>query len=205
MFLNLANLNGAHSFARWTGGAPDEYTRTVVNTTEVQLNRTDPRDHPQRVLFRTSPVNRGDPYIYEGPSSYRAILAGAAVADNWSLRPTVAYPCRPYSQTRVSIWYRGDPAAINDVLRFRIILQDAVPAITYYLNNDEQWQAGDAYVTWKIQPIWTEMSASFQMPSMADAHTWYWQVSNGSPGAQIIDLGQVWVPDPIYQEAAGGV
>lgn len=207
MFHNLANLNGAHSFARWAGGAPVGYATQLTNTVEIQLNRTDPRDHPQRQILQNGGLtNRGDPYIFEGPSSYRADLAAAAVADAWQLRPNVAYPCQEFTQTRVSIWYRGQlDTGLRNVIRLRILLYDAVPAITFYLQPNEQWDAADtAQETFTCLPEWRQLSASFEMPASADAVTWRWQVSNDTAGAQVIDLGQVWVPDPMYQEAAGG-
>ncbi len=170
MFHNLANLNGAHSFARWAGGAPDEYATQLTQTTEVQLNRTDPRDHPQRqVLQNGGLTNRGDPYIFEGPSSYRAVMTAAAVADDWQLRNNTALPCQEFTQTRFSLWYRGQLATgARNVIRLRILLYDAAPAITYYLQPNEQWDAADTLqMTFTCLPVWRQLSAYFEMPASA--------------------------------------
>ena len=183
------------------------YATQLTQTTEIQLNRTDRLNHPQRqILQNGGSVNGGKPYIFEGPSSYRANIAAAAVADDWQLRPNVAYPCQQFTQTRVSIWYRGQLATgARNVIRLRILLYDAVPAITFYLQPNEQWDAADtAQETFTCLPVWRQLSATFEMPASADAVTWRWQVSNDTAGAQVIDLGQVWVPDPMYQEAVGG-
>lgn len=196
MYYNLAQPN--HAFATWAAGAPTGYTRTLnAGTTEVQLNRTDKEDHPQRLVMAAGRTLGGGSYIYEGPSSYRAVLLAGAVAEDWQIAPTLYYTGKKLKVYGVSLAVRSNVEGA--LVRLRIRVRDAVPAIVRWLHPTLGWVTADAYHTFRLTPVWSRIHVNFEFPlSLID---WNWQLSNNDTGAQIIDVGNVWIPDPMIQEA----
>ena len=70
-------------------------------------------------------------------------------------------------------------------------------AIATYLNANGIWQAAAAQRTFQMSDGWRSFGVNFEAPPGVRYFTW--QVSNGTAGAQAIDLGRVWWQNPIWQ------
>ncbi len=200
MFQNLAQPN--HAFADWAAGVPLHYTTVlgIGGSTLTQLNRTDPKDHPQRrVMVAGQTVGpQADSYIYEGPSSYRLNLTAASLVDSVMLSRTVPFPGKKLKMYGISIAMRA--AVEGTLIRLRVLLRNAAPAVVRWLDPELGWVAADAWFVFRLTPMWRRYHMNFEFPiGLIDFN---FMISNQETGvANTIDVGNVWIPDPVHQES----
>lgn len=85
----------------------------------------------------------------------------------------------------------------GNLLRVRIVGLDGDYAITSYLNAQGRWQAAAAWNTFQLSGMWRRYGLTFEAPPTV--RYFLWQVSNGTAGAQLLDLGNVWWQNPMWQ------
>jgi hypothetical protein len=151
-------------------------------------------------------------FVQEGLFAYRAVITAAGAANAWRIWsrtdagaagawgvPAAAdavYGVRPGLQYSVAVTARC--SVERNLLNIRIIMLDATPAVLYYLNTAGQWQAADAAVGYQLSSQWRTIGLNFEAPE--DAVSVMWMFSNGTAGAQSIDLDRVWMPMPLWDE-----
>lgn len=105
-----------HAFGQWVVGAPSFYaSQLLAATTEVQLDKRSPREHPQRGVIAAANA-RGDAYVYEGLYSYRANILAAAVIDDWRLWPDSDNAFNTYTVAHLGPFVIQ--AGVNDTINF---------------------------------------------------------------------------------------
>lgn len=85
----------------------------------------------------------------------------------------------------------------GNLLRVRVIGLDENYVIATYLNANGVWQAGAAQRTFQLSSQWRSLGVNFEAPP--SVRYFLWQVSNGTAGAQVIDLGRFWWQHPMWQ------
>jgi hypothetical protein len=85
----------------------------------------------------------------------------------------------------------------GNLLRVRVIGLDTDYAIAAYLNANGVWQAAAAQRTFQLSSQWRSFGVNFEAPP--GIRYFLWQVSNGTAGAQVIDLGRFWWQNPTWQ------
>lgn len=199
--LNLIR-NGEVEF--WGAGPlPSFMAAQLTNTTLEILDREDPLDWPRRFAFGAAD-HRGERYVGEGRRSLRANIGAAAAADAFRLNPvgvnattylgaTVPVvsltPGMPYMfsfQTRCS--------QMDNVVTVRLIFRDAAGVVRMSLADAAGgWIAGGGgTVDLGTGLWWCTRGVSFVAPATDDAgnviDNTIWQISNGTAGAQLLDL-----------------
>ena len=206
MFLNLVRNN---AFGAWVGGRPLNYSAQLTNTTEEQLDKTSPREHPARAVMAGM---RNHELIGEGRFAYRAVIGAAGVADSWRIWSRAdagaagawgapgandaiyqAFPGKRYS---LAVTARC--SVDRNLLRVRVIAMNAAFGILYYLTTAGGWQVADAQTSFQLSPLWRTLGVDWEAPE--DAVWFMWMFSNGTAGAQSIDLDRVWMPHPMWDQ-----
>lgn len=103
-----------------------------------------------------------------------------------------AYEGKNYAMSVVA---RG--SVPGNLLRLRVIGLGVDYEVDTYLNANGIWQAAAAQRTFQLSSQWRSFGVNFEAP--AGARYFLWQVSNGTAGAQVIDLGRVWWQHPTWQ------
>jgi len=98
-------------------------------------------------------------------------------------------------QYQFSVVARG--SVPGNLLRVRVIGLDTDYAIATYLSADGVWQAAAAQRTFQLSSQWRSFGVNFEAPP--GIRYFLWQVSNGTAGAQVIDLGRFWWQNPTWQ------
>jgi hypothetical protein len=173
----------------------------VTNTVLSVLSANDARDAASRFAFGTNVV-RGERYIGEGINSLRATIAAAAAADAFRINPLNVNPLlytgvtapvvsltpgRPY---RFS--FQGRCSVDGNLVTLRVICRNAAGAVILSL-DDNGWDVGGATdVDFGMTPRWQTKAIEFVAPAADDAgglvDSVIWQLSNGTAGAQLLDL-----------------
>lgn len=206
MFLNLVRNN---AFGTWVGGRPLNYSAQLTNTTEEMLDKTSPREHPARAVMAGM---RNSELVGEGRRAYRAVIAPAGIIDSWRIWSRAdagaagawgvpgandaiyqAFPKRKYS---LAVTARCSED--RNLLRVRIIAMNAAFGILYYLTTAGGWQAVDTQTSFQLSPLWRTLGVDWEAPE--DAVWFMWMFSNGTAGAQSIDLDRVWMPHPMWDQ-----
>ena len=154
---------------------------------------------------------RDDKFTYSGEDSMRVTLTAAAVADGFRIHPeginatvwtgacTRQVPVdgmpHPFSFT-----VAARCSVDGNLLRLRLILRSAADAVLAYWNGAaDQWQTAAATNDLGMITRWLRYGGATQPVPQAiggvAVENMIWQVSNGSAGAQIIDLDDFQIND----------
>lgn len=81
----------------------------------------------------------------------------------------------------------------GNLLRLRVVGMDSAFAVPYYLSQDSttlawNWNLAADYLEFPMMPAWAEYGVSF---ITTDQKYFLWQISNGTAGAQNLDVGRV--------------
>ena len=206
MFLNLVRNN---AFGAWVGGRPFNYSAQLTNTVEEQLDKASPLEHPARLVM---PNARRRDYIQEGQFAYRAVFGAACIADCWRIwsradeggagawgAPGVndaIYQAFPGKKYTLAVTARC--SVDRNLLRVRVIAMNAAFGILYYLTTAGAWQAADTQTSFQLSPLWRTLGVDWEAPE--DAVWFMWMFSNGTAGAQVIDLDRTWMPHPMWDQ-----
>lgn len=118
-------LNPNPEFGAWAGGVPSGWTLFPANGSIIQLNRHDPRDHPQRAVFPKQ--MKSSAYVFKGENSFRFTDAGAAAGTITVQSPQL--PIRPGQFVSLGVAYRYTGVS---VLKLDGFLFDAVGGLLTY-------------------------------------------------------------------------
>jgi hypothetical protein len=148
-----------------------------------------------------------DFYWASNANSTAAGLLGFTADDTGALTYTsdVAVPAglncfyRAWEGKTYGVTVVGRNSVDRNLLRFRVIGYDENYADVAYLDQDGRWSAtaADGVVTFQMSPMWKSFGRTFKAPSTV--RYLGWQLSNGTAGAQALDLGRVWWQHPMYQ------
>lgn len=187
------------------GPVPSFMAAQVTNTAASILDIRDAPDAPARFAFGTNFV-RGERYVGEGERSYRLTIAAAAAIDAFRLHPlnvnpltflgatapvVALVPARPYVFS-----FLARCSVPGNLITARIIMRDAAAVRLTAWNATGEWIGGAAAdVDFGMDPRWQRHSIRFVAPAADDAGNLItnvvWQISNGTAGAQIIDLDDI--------------
>lgn len=202
-------------FEEWAAGFPTIWSRiSSTGATYRQLLKTDPLDHPQRRTFESfASVKACDQdYIWgAGESGCRISLAASVVANDWIIRQEAAatrgievFPGQSYRPvvtarnsiennllrvqvigilgTTDTLWLTPDPEAIN--------VSGGVSTGVYLPGRGGfQWATSETNILLQMKPFWQRVGLQADIPLGIDSISV--RLSNGSAGAQVIDLGEV--------------
>jgi hypothetical protein len=200
------NLVRNHAFGDWLAGRPLYYSSQVTQTTESELDKRSSREHPARLVITPSRN-----FIEEGRSSYRATIAAAGVVDDWRIwsrtdngaagafvlaAADAVYDSEPGKRYSLAVTARC--SVERNLLRVRVMGLSAAPAILYYLTATGLWAAADSTRGFQLSTEWRTFGVNWEAPE--DAVTQMWQFSNGTAGAQVIDLDRIWMPMPLWDQ-----
>lgn len=197
--------NGEIEF--WGAGpVPSFMAAQVTNTTLSILDLSDERLAASKFAFGAR-ISRNDRYVGEGRRSLRATLVAAAAADAFRLHPlnvgaltflgatapaVVLTPGKPYT---FSLMVRC--SLEGNLLTVRVIARDIAGTVRLSLDSrDGDWIAGaGGDVDLGMDHHWRTLAVQFDAPAADNAgnliDSYVWQFSNGTGGAQLIDIDNV--------------
>jgi hypothetical protein len=180
---------------------PTGWDHTTANATYVRLRKTDARDAGARTVFGQIGMRRSDAdYIYAGEDGFRIEMAAAAAANDWIVRQDVAAAASltalPQQHAVVRITARNTVA--ENLLNVQVIgLLDATD--THFLVP-----VGGTYFPGRTPMEWSQTDTQIPLIMLTKWQTWGLEIpgfpididsvavrfSNGSAGAQFIDVGE---------------
>jgi hypothetical protein len=199
----------------WDAAVPREMDAQVTNTVITILDRnTMDQQSPEANLWGAI-SGKNNRLVYEGFTSLRATIAAASAVDDFRLFPEGAVAALTGASTedlranlgfhhKYGFTFGARSNVNNNLIRIRLVLRDATDAPRMFLNQALQWVVfsiiGDAVIdiglnlTWKrygfgIPEIPYQDSAGNVIENMV------WQLSNGTAGAQVIDLDDIVLTD----------
>jgi len=198
----MLNLIRNGEVEAWGAGPlPAFMAAQVTNTVLSILDRSDGDFAPARTAFGDR-ISRNDRYVGEGQRSLRATIAAAGAVDAFRLNPLNVAPLAwtgatapavvltPGKQYTLSFMARCSVEA--NLLTVRVVARDIGGVVRLFLNSaDGDWAAaGDVDLC--PGPHWRTMAVQFVAPAADNAgnliDSYVWQFSNGTAGAQIIDI-----------------
>lgn len=191
------------TFDTWSAGSPTIWEQvSATATTFVQLQRTDPRNDPERQVSGFVIPSKSSEYIYSGSSSLRARLSSAAIADDFLLRQpsasAVGIPVDPLQKYAVKVTARC--SVPGNLLSVKIIgltgttdtwrLRPIGGAAYHHLHGvGFEFITTDVDIDVVMQGHW--QSYGFEVDVFQGMQSLAVQVGNGTAGAQDIDLGEI--------------
>jgi hypothetical protein len=188
-----------------------QLTNTVLTRLERrQLMEPDEYDFIQTQNWADI-QGRLDRLTYEGQDSLRVTIAAAGSADDFRIMPegvlvgltgasTRHVPVDNVSH-RFAFTFGARCSVDGNLIRARLVLRTAADAVAGYWNQaDEIWQAAEATNDFGMTTRWQRYSVTpwLPVPQIIGANVvenMVWQISNGSDGAQIIDLDDFQILD----------
>jgi hypothetical protein len=182
----------------------------LTNTVLHELQKDISQRHPQRRMHHAYDVADSyiGPHVLDGYSALRAEVAAAAAVDNFRIwnpgginvafagATTNGYPLEPFRPMAFRFAARVFPD--GNLLRIRIVFRTAAAAIAGYVTQAEEIQAAAAVIVRGAQSTWGYHCVSFVPPQQVGANVLdhaVMQVSNGTAGAQLIDIDALqWGP-----------
>jgi len=203
----------------WDAGpVPRDMDAQVTATTITRLQRTqimDPSTFPWIEAQNWADIrNRLDKFTYSGEDSMRATLTAAAVADGFRIYPEGINATLFTGACTRQVPVDGMPHPFSftiaarcsvdgNLIRLRLILRSAADAVLGYWNAAVApggvWQAAAATNDFGMTTQWQRYGLTTDPVPQAiggvAVENMLWQVSNGSAGAQIIDLDDFQIND----------
>ena len=206
----------------WDAGpVPRDMDAQVTATTITRLERRqlmDPSIYPWIQAQNWADIRGNlDKFTYSGEDSMRVTLTGAGVADDFRIMPEgVAAVALTGASTRhvpvdnllhkFSLTFAARCSVDGNLIRARLVVRTAADALAgYWDETNKVWQppgvavilaANDFGMTtrWRRYGVMT----SLPTPQIIGANiieNMVWQISNGTAGAQIIDLDDFQIND----------
>lgn len=213
-------------FEEWSGGFPTQWSRlATANVTYRRLQKLDPRDHPQRGVFSPlgSKASERD-YIWDGPSGLRLEFSAAAAVDGWIIRQNNAAArglfVAPGQRLAPVVTARCNVE--NNLLRVQVIGILGTTDTLYLIPDTEAVSPAPAVGTGALYPgrggfRWTTVATNILLPLKTLWTSWGLQadvplgvdsvsvrLSNGTAGAQVIDVGEVSLLERSYKIGGTG-
>ncbi len=209
------------SLQTWNTNTPAAMDAQTTNTTLLRLQTNfDELDGRRRAWSEITGTLDGDKFVYSGHSSLRATLASGASANDFRLGPedvsltaftgaspehiktNYAAPGEEFAGSSGLDKFRFTFAARSDqsdtTLAVRIICRNNADGVELYLQDGlgtPIWAAADTVRhTFDIAPRWQQYGLTF-VPPIGNADDviehFVWNMSNGTAGAQIIDIDEI--------------
>lgn len=198
------------SIEEWAAGVPVNLNVQLTNTVLHQLQKDINPLHPQRRMhhvYDAADAYQG-PHVLDGYSALRAEIAAGAAVDAfrvWSPgainvafagATTNELPLEPFRPMTLRFGARVWPD--GNLIRVRIVFRTAANALAAYVTQDEEIQAAAAVIALGTMPTWMYHTVSFVPPQQVGANVLehaVFQISNGTAGAQLIDIDAIsWGP-----------
>lgn len=200
----------------WDAGpVPREMDAQVTNTTITTLDRTAMDQQSPEANLWAAIEGKNNRLVYEGFRSLRATIAAGAAADDFRLYPEGVLAAMTGASTedlranlgfhhKYGFTFGARCNTDNNLIRIRLVLRDNGDVPRMFLNQTLQWEVvtiiGTAVIdiglglTWKrygvgIPEVPYQDSAGNVIENMA------WELSNGTAGAQVIDLDDITLID----------
>lgn len=206
-----------YNFDWWSGGNPTDWTLASTTATTIsRLQRNFAKDHPARQVI---PTDRTRKFIYSGESDLRATLTAAAAADNFEIRQAASgstgIQVNPGQRYAAKVAARCSVA--DNLLTIGVVGVTttaggtSTDTILLRVENGGAWnpQHGAVPYEWNtstslanaidvtMQTDYRDFGLQFEVPE--DVTSISIRVSNGSAGAQVIDLGMVSIRSLDYE------
>lgn len=200
----------------WDAGpVPREMDAQVTNTVITTLDRTTMDQQSPEANLWAAIAGKNNRLVYEGFRSLRATITAASAVDDFRLYPEGVLAAMTGASTedlranlgfhhKYGFTFGARCNTDNNLIRIRLILRDNGDVPRMFLNQALQWVVfaaiGTAIIdiglglTWKrygvgIPEVPYQDSAGNVIENMA------WELSNGSTGAQVIDLDDITLID----------
>jgi hypothetical protein len=154
---------------------------------------------------------RDDKLTYDGEDSLRVTIAAAGAIDDFRIMPEgVAAVALTGASTRhvpvdnllhkFSFTFAARCSVDGNLIRVRLVLRTAADVVAGFLDEATgQWQAAAATNDFGMTTRWRRYGVTgMEVPQIIGANVvenMIWQVSNGTAGAQIIDLDDFEITD----------
>jgi hypothetical protein len=200
----------------WDAGpVPREMDAQVTNTTLTTLDRrTMDQQSPEANLWAAI-AGKNNRLVYEGFTSLRATLTAAAAIDDFRLFPEGCLAALTGASTedlranlgfhhKYGFTFGARCNTNNNLIRIRIVLRDATDTPRMFLNQNLQWEVvtiiGTAVIDIGLGLTWKRYGVGIpEVPYQDSAgnviENMVWTLSNGSAGAQVIDLDDIVLTD----------
>ena len=207
--LNTTNYIQNGNLMEWDTNVPDMMDTQETATTLLRLQTDFKEEHGARHVWADASGDRADRFTYQGANALRATLTAAAVADDFRIGPEgmslTAYTgtVTPQILLKSGHNYRFVVAARcnteGNLLRMRVIFRNNADTVELYTQNTTDGRSVDFSGTdttpydFGMNTTWRQYSLGFLCP-LGNANdvleNAVWEVSNGTAGAQVIDIGE---------------
>lgn len=196
-------------FDDWVGANPSEWThQSTTNATYTRLRKTDAREAATRTVFGRRGMKHSDgDYIYAGEDGFRITMAAAAAANDWIVRqdPAAGPSLTVLPRQHLSVRIVARCSVAENLLNVQVISLVGTTD-THYLVP-----VGGTYFHGRTSWEWSTTDTQIPLTMLTDWQTWGFEVagfplnsdtvavrfSNGSAGAQVIDMGEVAMLDNV--------
>lgn len=205
------------SLQLWDAGpVPRDMDAQTTNTALTRLERRQLMEPDEYDFIQNQNWadirGREDRFTYEGEDSLRATLAAAAAVDAFRIMPEdVAAVALTGASTRhvpvdnllhkFAFTFAARCSVDGNLVRVRLVVRTSADAVAGYWNEATgQWQAAAATNAMGMTTRWRRygVRTSLPVPQIIGANVienMVWQLSNGTAGAQIIDLDDFQITD----------
>ena len=204
------------SLQLWDAGpVPRDMDAQVTNTVLTRLERRQLMDPGLYDFIQTQNwadiQGKGDKFTYEGEDSLRATIAAAGVADDFRIYPEGALAALTGASTqhvpidnllhRFAFTFAARCSVDGNLIRIRLVIRSATDVIIAYWDEANGiWTATVTSNDFGMGTTWRRygLSPGIATPTSVGgvaAENMAWQISNGSAGAQIIDLDDFQIND----------
>jgi len=206
------------SLQLWDAGpVPRDMDAQITSTVLTRLERRQLMDPGLHDFIQTQNWTeiRGpnDKFTYDGEDSLRVTIAAAGVADSFRIMPegvaAVALTGACTRQVpvdsiedRFSLTFAARCSVDGNLIRIRLILRTALGAVVagYWNHALREWQAAAATNDFGMGTTWRRYGITTSLPipqaiGQNVVDNMVWQISNGTAGAQIIDLDDFQIND----------
>ena len=198
------------------GPVPRDMDAQVTNTVLTRLERQQLMNPATYDFIQTQNWadirDRLDKFTYAGPDSLRATIAAAGAVDAFRIMPegVAAVALTGASTRHVSVdnvvhrfgfTFAARCSVDGNLIRVRLVLRTAADAVAGFLDEASgEWQAAAAANDFGMTTRWQRYDVHMTMPTPQIiganiVENMIWQVSNGTAGAQIIDLDDFQITD----------
>ena len=205
------------SLQRWDPGpVPSDMDAQVTNTVLTRLERRQLMDPGLYDFIQTQNwadiQGKGDKFTYEGEDSLRATIAAAGVADAFRIMPegvaavALTGACTRHVPIdnlldRFAFTFAARCSVDGNLIRVRLVIRSAADVVLAYWDDANGiWTATATSNDFGMGTTWLRYGVSPGLPAPTvvggvAAENMIWQISNGSAGAQIIDLDDFQIND----------
>lgn len=197
------------------GPVPRDMDAQVTNTVLTRLERRQLMDPGLYDFIQTQNWadirGKEDKFTYDGEDSLRATIAAAGVADAFRIYPEGVLAALTGASTRhvpvdnllhrFAFTFAARCSVDGNLIRVRLVVRSAADAILAYWDETNRiWTATATANDFGMTTRWRRYGVHNSLPTPSSVggvavENMVWQISNGSAGAQIIDLDDFQIND----------